>query len=130
MLQPVQRFLRAIDGENVAPRPWWLRDRGGPSRGKPAEGGVGSVELLDLLDRGAAAEVGETADQLQVDQVAGGERVGLAAAEEAEALHGPGTDLAHREQAAVGIRLAGIAATGGDLAGDGAQGDRPVQRQP
>ena len=40
------------------------------------KGRVRGVELLDLLDRGAAAEAGEAADQLQVDQVAGGSESG------------------------------------------------------
>lgn len=72
--------------------------------GQSAEGGIGLVEGLDLLHRRPPAKAGEAADELDVGQVAGGQRVGVAAAEEAEALDRPGTDLAHRPQAAVGGR--------------------------
>ena len=70
--------------------------------GQPSEGRVRRVELLDLLDRRPAAEPGEPADQLHVDEVAGRQRIGFAAAEEAEALDGPRADLRNREQAPVG----------------------------
>ena len=82
----------------------------GPNRGEAAEGRIGSVELLDLLDRRAAAEASEAADQLQVDEVAGRQRIGVATTEEAEALDGPGTDLRNREQAAVRRPVGGVAA--------------------
>ena len=50
--------------------------------------------LLDLLDGGTAAEALEVADELHVGEVAGGQRVRIAAAMETEALDGPWPDLA------------------------------------
>ena len=47
---------------------------------RPRNGRIRSEELLDLLDGGAAAEPGEAADQLDVGEVAGRQRVGVAAA--------------------------------------------------
>ncbi len=72
----------------------------------PAVWRIGSEELLHLLDRRAAPEAGQATDQLDVRQVAGGQRVDLAAPEQPEALHGPRPDLANREQAAIvrGVR--------------------------
>ena len=66
-----------------------------------AVGLVRGVELFDLGDRGAPAEAGEVADQLDVAEVAGGQRVGFAAAEEGEALDRPGADFGDREEAGV-----------------------------
>ncbi len=91
---------------------------------------VGGVEGLDLLHRRPPAEAGEVTDELDVGEVAGGQRVGVAAAKEAEALNRPRADLAHCLQAAVGAALSGVAATASDLGGDSPQGDRPPQRQP
>lgn len=96
---------------------------------QPAEGGVGLVEGLDLLDRRPPAEAGKTADELDVGKVAGGQRVRFAAAEETEALDRPGADLAHRPQASVVSCQGGVAAAAGDLTGNRAQGDRAPQRQ-
>ena len=56
-----------------------------------------------------APRVREPADQLEVGEVAGRQRVGIAAAEEAEALDGPGADLGDRAPAA-------LAALGGSSA--------------
>ncbi len=69
-------------------------------------------------------------NELDVGEVPGGQRVGVAAAKEAEALNRPRADLAHPPQAAVGAALPGVAATASDFGGDGPQGDRPPQRQP
>jgi hypothetical protein len=91
---------------------------------------VGGEEGLDLLHRRAPAEAGKVTDDLDVGEVAGGQRVGVAAAEEAEALNRPRADLTHCPQSAVGAALFGVAATASDLGGDGPQGDRPPQRQP
>ncbi len=71
----------------------------------PDEAAVGlvrGVELFHLGDRRPAAAARQAPDQLDVAEVAGGQRVELAAAEETEALHRPGADLGHRQQAAVG----------------------------
>ena len=68
------------------------------SAGEAAERGEALEVLLDLGDGGAAAQAGEAADELHVGEVARGQRVGVAAAVEAEALHGPGADLADRER--------------------------------
>ena len=96
---------------------------------QPAKRRVGGVEGLDLLHRRPLAETGEATDKLDVGEVAGGQRVGVAAAEEAEALDRPGADLAHRPQAAIGAALPRVAATASDLGGDGPQGDSPTQGQ-
>ena len=56
------------------------------------------------------------ADQLHVGQVAGRERVGISPAVVAQALEGPGPDLADREQARVGGGVVQVRAAGGDLA--------------
>src|SRR5215211_409293 len=66
-----------------------------------AVGLVGGEELLDLLHRRLAAEAGEPAHELHECEIAGRQRVGIAAAVKAEALKGPGADLADRAQAAV-----------------------------
>src|SRR5262249_14104105 len=71
-----------------------------PGGGEAAERRVRGKVLLDLLDGGAAAEAGQAADQLEVDQVAGGKRIGVAAPVEAQALHCPGADLASRQKTA------------------------------
>ena len=73
--------------------------------GKAAVGGVGSEELLHLLDGGAAAKPRQPADQLDETEVAGGQRVHLTAAVQAQALDGPGPDLADRQQAPVAGRV-------------------------
>ena len=91
---------------------------------------VGGVEGLDLLHGRPPAEAGEVTDELDVGEVTGGQRVGIAAAEEAETLDRPGADLTHRPQAAVGAAPSWVTATASDIGGDGAQGDRPPQRQP
>ncbi len=91
---------------------------------------VGGVEGLDLLNRRSPAEAGEATDELDVGEVAGGQRVGIASAKEAEALNSPRADLAHRPQSPVGAALSGVAATASDVGGDGPQGDSPAQRQP
>ncbi len=54
------------------------------------------------------------ADQLDVAEVAGGERVGFAAAEEAEALDRPGADFGDREEAGVRVRRGDVAVAAGD----------------
>ena len=97
--------------------------------GEAAERRVRGEVLLDLLDRGPAAEAGEHADQLHVGEVAGGQRVGLAAAAEPEDLDRPGPDPGDPQQAAVGRRPGGVDAARGDLAGAADQRDRPRRRQ-
>ncbi len=82
-----------------------------------AERRVRREVLLDLLDRRPAAEAGESADQLDVGQVAGGQRVGVAATVEGEDLQRPRADVRDPQEAGVGGRIGGIHALGGDLAG-------------
>ena len=65
----------------------------------------------------SAAQPGEMADQLHVGEVAGGERVRVAAAAEAEALDRPGADLADGEQPHVGAGIGQVGPAGGGLAG-------------
>src|SRR4051812_9702312 len=90
----------------------------GPMPRKPPKRLIRRIDLLDLLDRRPPAEPRQAADLLQVDEVAGGERVGFAAAEEAEALHRPGADLRNRQQPPVAAGVARLDAACGDLAGD------------
>jgi hypothetical protein len=69
------------------------------------------------------------ADQLQVGDVAGGQRVEVAAAPEGEALDRPRADLADREQPAIVAGIAGVAAAGGDLAGGLDESQGALRRQ-
>ena len=101
----------------------------GEGAGEPAERLVRGEELLHLGDGGAAAETGERADELDVGEVAGGERVRLAAPEEAEALKRPRTDPRDPDQAAIAIRVARIDATARDLAAAADQRKRPRRRE-
>src|SRR5215204_4289274 len=80
----------------------------GECPGEAAEGGIGREVLLDLFYRRPAAKALEVPDQLDVGEVAGGERVGIAAAVEAKALDRPGPDLRDREQPTVGGRIAQV----------------------
>ena len=73
---------------------------------------------------------GQAADLLDVFEVAGRQRVGFAAAVEAEALDGPGADLRDREQPPVAGGLLGRDPAGGDLAGDAGERDRAFRREP
>ena len=95
--RPAQAQPRALGDDPVEARE-------GERADQAAVGLVGGVELFDLGDRGAAAEVREVADQLDVAEVAGGQRVGFAAAEEGEALDRPGADFGDREEAGVATR--------------------------
>src|SRR5687767_15011204 len=91
---------------------------------EPLVGRVGGEELLDLLDGGTAAQTADHTDELDVAEVGGGQHVRLAPAEEAEALNRPWADVGHGEKALVAGGVAGVAATGGNGAGDGAQRHR------
>ena len=98
--------------------------------GQAPERLVGRVELLDLLDRRPPPEPRQAADQLQVDEVAGGQRVGFAAAEEAQALDGPGADLRNRQQPRVAAGLAGPDSGRAAIwRATAAQGDRAFRRE-
>src|SRR3954451_8062678 len=61
--------------------------------GEPAVWRVRSEVLLYLLDGRAAAEAFEMPDELDVREVAGGQRIRVAAAVVSEALERPGADL-------------------------------------
>src|SRR6185503_5210272 len=95
-----------------------------PGAGEATVWGVRREELLDLLDRRPAPELGEPPDQLQEHQVPGRKRVRFAAAEEAETLHRPGADLGDAQEAGIGDPLGGVAATGGDVPRHRPQRDR------
>ena len=84
--------------------------------GEAAEGRVGREVLLDLRDRRPAAEAGEAADQLHVGEVAGGQRVGLAAAAEPEHLERPGPISGIRSRRRSPLGVGGVDPPGGDLA--------------
>jgi hypothetical protein len=68
---------------------------------EPPIGLIRGVELLHLGDGRTTAETGETADQLDVAEVTGRQRVEVAAAEKGQALDGPGPDLGDRQQASI-----------------------------
>ena len=102
----------------------------GEQAGDPAVGLVGRVELLAPRRSSPAAPCRvELAHQLQVGEVAGGQRVEIAATVQRQALDRPGTDLGDREQAAIAGRRTGVAASGGHLPGGLDQGERPLRRE-
>ena len=97
--------------------------------GEAAIGRVRGEELLHLAHGGAAAEPGQSAHQLDEVEVAGGQRVRLAATVEAQALDRPGADLADRQQAPVAGGVGGIDPALGNLPRGADQGQRPGRRQ-
>ena len=111
--EPAKRRIGA-----VAPGDRAVKAAEGEGADEAAVGLVGGVELFDLGDRRAAAEPGEVADQLDVAEVAGRQRVHLAAAEEGQALDRPGADFGGRQQAPVAVGVGRVAAAGDDVAGE------------
>ena len=102
--------------------PGGRRPSRGPNGSSAKLGGDAAIRrvrgevLLDLLDRRAAAEALEVADELHIGEVAGRQRVGLAAAEEAEALERPRPDLGNPHQPCLALAGREVCAPGGDLA--------------